>query len=90
MFYLIDFISYLKCIFSVLYCPRLYNNNYMTVTCPSGNQNGAQCSFSCRNGSELIGQNVTTCEMSKNRQYADWDFKGGNPPYCEGRNNKIC
>ncbi|XP_078325464.1 uncharacterized protein LOC111124244 isoform X3 [Crassostrea virginica] len=67
----------------VLYCPRLYNTNYMTVTCPSGNQNGAQCSFSCRNGSELIGQNVTTCEMSKNRQYADWDFKGGNPPYCE-------
>lgn len=61
----------------------------MTVTCPSGNQNGARCSFSCKNGSELIGQNVTTCEMSNNRQYADWDFKGGHPPYCEGRNTRY-
>lgn len=33
-----------------------------------------------KNGSELIGQNATTCEISKNRQYANWDFETGHPP----------
>uniref|UniRef100_K1RFG7 Sushi, von Willebrand factor type A, EGF and pentraxin domain-containing protein 1 n=1 Tax=Magallana gigas TaxID=29159 RepID=K1RFG7_MAGGI len=66
----------------VLTCPSLYNNNFLSVTCPDGFQNGGKCSFSCKIGSELIGQNITTCGKSKDGDFAIWDFKD-KYPYCE-------
>lgn len=66
----------------VLTCPSLYNNNFLSVTCPGGFQNGGKCSFSCKIGSELIGQNITTCRESKDKKFASWDFKDKHP-YCE-------
>lgn len=71
--------------FSVLTCPSLYNNNFLSVACPDGFQNGGKCSFSCKIGSELIGQNITTCGKSKDGDFAIWDFKDKHP-YCEGTN----
>lgn len=69
--------------FSVLYCPDIYDNTLLSVTCPGGLQNGGKCSFSCKNGSELIGRKVTTCRRSKHETFAFWDFKNEHP-YCKG------
>ncbi|XP_056010712.1 sushi, von Willebrand factor type A, EGF and pentraxin domain-containing protein 1-like isoform X1 [Ostrea edulis] len=65
----------------VLSCPRLYNNYYMSVTCPWGYQYGGECQFSCRNGSELIGTNTSKCIKIETDIYARWDFD--EQPYCK-------
>lgn len=70
--------------FSVLYCPDIYDNSLLSVTCPGGLQLGEKCFLSCKNGSELIGRKVTTCRKSKQGDFlAVWDFYDEHP-YCKG------
>lgn len=63
-------------------CPPLFDNNFLSVNCPWGYRYGAQCYFSCRIGSVLVGTNITNCVKSRNGKYVDWDF-GKTYPYCE-------
>ncbi|XP_062584689.1 sushi, von Willebrand factor type A, EGF and pentraxin domain-containing protein 1-like [Saccostrea cucullata] len=65
-----------------LTCQRLFDDTFLSVTCPWGYKYGGQCHFSCRIGSVLVGPNVTNCVKSKDGKYVYWDF-GKTQPYCE-------
>ncbi|XP_021348028.1 uncharacterized protein LOC110446988 isoform X2 [Mizuhopecten yessoensis] len=74
----------MKIVMKVLRCPKVYNLPLQTVICEGGSKFGAECNFTCANGSVINGSRQAICEKGSNGQYVTWHW-GSHQPFCEAQ-----
>ncbi|XP_060063503.1 uncharacterized protein LOC132543962 [Ylistrum balloti] len=74
----------MKIVMKVLRCPKVYSLPLQTVICEGGSKFGAECKFSCANGSVINGLSQAMCEKEGNGQYVTWK-RGSHQPFCEAQ-----